>query len=154
MVWHANLKLVKTPAVIVASGRLKICFFSEVYTVSYFNCHKMYFHILLYSNLLALYVFLAIHVLLSLTLILWKLIPLSFIYNSLLPLTFFKQLQDAAANSFFFFHVNSSTWLSNITWGINGEEVQGRLLPKSHDAGKSFSGPRSLKTIVSVWISS
>ncbi|CAK7335908.1 unnamed protein product [Dovyalis caffra] len=36
------------------------------------------------------------------------------------------------------------------TGGINGEEVQGRLLPKSHGAGKSFPGPRALKTIASV----
>lgn len=76
------------------------------------------FHILLYSNLLALYVFLAIHVLLSLTLILWKLIPLSFIYNSLLPLTFFKQLQDAAANSFFFFF----TWIPVLGYRTLREE--------------------------------
>jgi len=80
-------------------------------------------------------------------------ISLSFIYNSLFPLTFFfKQLQDTAANSssFFFFHMNNSTWLWSIARGINGEEVQGRLLPKSHGAGKSFPGPRALKTIASV----
>ncbi|KAH9747132.1 DNA polymerase eta [Citrus sinensis] len=36
------------------------------------------------------------------------------------------------------------------TGGINGEEVQARLLPKSHGSGKSFPGPRALKTVASV----
>ncbi|KAJ6705287.1 DNA polymerase ETA [Salix purpurea] len=48
------------------------------------------------------------------------------------------------------FGINTGTWLWNIARGINGEEVQGRLLPKSHGAGKSFPGPRALKTIASV----
>ncbi|KAJ6326471.1 hypothetical protein OIU78_013558 [Salix suchowensis] len=48
------------------------------------------------------------------------------------------------------FGINTGTWLWNIARGINGEEVQGRLLPKSHGAGKSFPGPRSLKTVASV----
>ncbi|XP_021677032.2 DNA polymerase eta isoform X2 [Hevea brasiliensis] len=50
--------------------------------------------------------------------------------------------------------INTGTWLWNIARGINGEEVQVRLLPKSHGSGKSFPGPRALKTIVSVqhWI--
>ncbi|XP_037496607.1 DNA polymerase eta isoform X2 [Jatropha curcas] len=46
--------------------------------------------------------------------------------------------------------INTGLWLWNIARGINGEEVQGRLLPKSHGSGKSFPGPRALKTIVSV----
>ncbi|XP_048228856.1 DNA polymerase eta isoform X2 [Ricinus communis] len=46
--------------------------------------------------------------------------------------------------------INTGTWLWNIARGINGEEVQGRLLPKSHGSGKSFPGPRALKTIASV----
>ncbi|KAH8513111.1 hypothetical protein H0E87_006413 [Populus deltoides] len=48
------------------------------------------------------------------------------------------------------FGINTGTWLWSIARGINGEEVQGRLLPKSHGAGKSFPGPRALKTIASV----
>ncbi|KAK7839033.1 dna polymerase eta [Quercus suber] len=46
--------------------------------------------------------------------------------------------------------VNTGTWLWNIARGISGEEVQGRLLPKSHGSGKTFPGPRALKTIDSV----
>ncbi|KAL5539938.1 hypothetical protein UlMin_037223 [Ulmus minor] len=46
--------------------------------------------------------------------------------------------------------INTGTWLWNISRGISGEEVQGRLLPKSHGSGKTFPGPRSLKTIASV----
>ncbi|XP_050234374.1 DNA polymerase eta isoform X2 [Mercurialis annua] len=46
--------------------------------------------------------------------------------------------------------INTGTWLWNIARGINGEEVQGRLLPKSHGSGKSFPGPRALKTVGSV----
>lgn len=46
-----------------------------------------------------------------------------------------------------------STWLWNVARGINGEEVQGRLLSKSHGSGKTFPGPRALKTISSVSIS-
>lgn len=46
-----------------------------------------------------------------------------------------------------------STWLWNIARGINGEEVEGRLLPKSHGAGKTFPGLGALKTISSVRIS-
>ncbi|GLU08634.1 hypothetical protein SLE2022_255340 [Rubroshorea leprosula] len=46
--------------------------------------------------------------------------------------------------------VNTGTWLWNIARGIDGEEVEGRLLPKSHGSGKSFPGPRALKTISSV----
>ncbi|KAK2661873.1 hypothetical protein Ddye_000447 [Dipteronia dyeriana] len=43
--------------------------------------------------------------------------------------------------------VNTGTWLWNIARGISGEEVQARLLPKSHGSGKSFPGPRALKTV-------
>ena len=46
--------------------------------------------------------------------------------------------------------LNFSTWLWNIARGINGDEVQGRLLPKSHGSGKTFPGPRALKTFASV----
>lgn len=30
------------------------------------------------------------------------------------------------------------------------EEVQGRLLPKSHGCGKTFAGPQALKTAATV----
>ncbi|CAL0329826.1 unnamed protein product [Lupinus luteus] len=50
--------------------------------------------------------------------------------------------------------INTGTWLWNIARGISGEEVEGRLLPKSHGSGKTFPGPQTLKTIGSVqhWI--
>ena len=34
--------------------------------------------------------------------------------------------------------------------GISGEEVEGRLLPKSHGCGKTFPGPQALKTTATV----
>ncbi|CAJ1935447.1 unnamed protein product [Sphenostylis stenocarpa] len=46
--------------------------------------------------------------------------------------------------------INTGTWLWNIARGVNGEEVEGRLLPKSHGSGKTFPGPQALKTIDSV----
>ncbi|KAA8544714.1 hypothetical protein F0562_019439 [Nyssa sinensis] len=46
--------------------------------------------------------------------------------------------------------INTGTWLWNIARGISGEEVEGRLLPKSHGSGKTFPGPRALKTMASV----
>ncbi|XP_027191424.1 DNA polymerase eta isoform X3 [Cicer arietinum] len=46
--------------------------------------------------------------------------------------------------------INTGTWLWNIARGISGEEVEGRLLPKSHGSGKTFPGPQALKTIGSV----
>ncbi|KAL0542559.1 hypothetical protein IC582_017627 [Cucumis melo] len=46
--------------------------------------------------------------------------------------------------------INTGTWLWNIARGISGEEVQCRLLPKSHGSGKSFPGPQALRTIASV----
>lgn len=46
--------------------------------------------------------------------------------------------------------MNHSTWLWNIARGISGDEVEGRLLPKSHGSGKTFPGPQALKTIASV----
>ncbi|XP_028105677.1 DNA polymerase eta-like [Camellia sinensis] len=46
--------------------------------------------------------------------------------------------------------VNTRTWLWNIARGISGEEVEGRLLPKSHGSGKTLPGPRALKKIASV----
>ncbi|KAL6546195.1 hypothetical protein OROMI_021916 [Orobanche minor] len=42
------------------------------------------------------------------------------------------------------------TWLWNIARGICGEEVEGRLLPKSHGSGKTFPGRQALKTVSSV----
>lgn len=48
--------------------------------------------------------------------------------------------------------MHSSTWLWNIARGVSGEEVQGRILPKSHGSGKTFPGPRALKTIAAVRI--
>ncbi|XP_038876373.1 DNA polymerase eta isoform X2 [Benincasa hispida] len=46
--------------------------------------------------------------------------------------------------------INTGTWLWNIARGISGEEVECRLLPKSHGSGKSFPGPQALRTISSV----
>ncbi|XVE94306.1 hypothetical protein REPUB_Repub01dG0269800 [Reevesia pubescens] len=46
--------------------------------------------------------------------------------------------------------INTGTWLWNIARGISGEAVEGRLLPKSHGSGKTFPGPRALKTVSSV----
>ncbi|KAK9133830.1 hypothetical protein Scep_013358 [Stephania cephalantha] len=45
---------------------------------------------------------------------------------------------------------NTGTWLWNIARGISGDEVEGRLLPKSHGCGKNFAGPQALKTLASV----
>ncbi|XP_056693941.1 DNA polymerase eta isoform X3 [Spinacia oleracea] len=49
---------------------------------------------------------------------------------------------------------NTGTWLWNIARGVNGEEVKGRILPKSHGSGKTFPGPRALRSIdtVSHWL--
>lgn len=47
-----------------------------------------------------------------------------------------------------------STWLWNIARGISGEEVQGRLLPKSHGSGKTFPGPRALRSLSNVRLES
>lgn len=51
--------------------------------------------------------------------------------------------------------INTGTWLWNVARGISGEEVECRLLPKSHGSGKSFPGPQALRTISSVqhWLS-
>ncbi|RVX02628.1 DNA polymerase eta [Vitis vinifera] len=46
--------------------------------------------------------------------------------------------------------INTGTWLWNIARGISGEEVESRLLSKSHGSGKTFPGPKALKTIASV----
>ncbi|XP_061358813.1 DNA polymerase eta [Gastrolobium bilobum] len=46
--------------------------------------------------------------------------------------------------------INTGSWLWNIARGISGEEVEGRLLPKSHGSGKTFPGPQALKTLASV----
>ncbi|XP_024987950.1 DNA polymerase eta isoform X3 [Cynara cardunculus var. scolymus] len=54
-----------------------------------------------------------------------------------------EKLQD-------FYGVNTGTWLWNVARGISGEEVEGRLLPKSHGSGKTFPGPRALKTLAAV----
>lgn len=42
------------------------------------------------------------------------------------------------------------TWLWKTARGISGEEVEDRLLPKSHGCGKTFPGPRALKNSASV----
>ncbi|WVZ68781.1 hypothetical protein U9M48_017675 [Paspalum notatum var. saurae] len=47
---------------------------------------------------------------------------------------------------------NTGTWLWKIARGISGEEVEDRLLPKSHGCGKTFPGPRALKNNTSVRI--
>ncbi|TVT99347.1 hypothetical protein EJB05_16932 [Eragrostis curvula] len=46
--------------------------------------------------------------------------------------------------------VNTGTWLWKIARGISGEEVEDRLLPKSHGCGKTFPGPKALKNNTSV----
>ncbi|ONM37765.1 DNA polymerase eta isoform X1 [Zea mays] len=46
--------------------------------------------------------------------------------------------------------VNTGTWLWKTARGISGEEVEDRLLPKSHGCGKTFPGPRALKYSASV----
>ncbi|ERN14955.1 DNA polymerase eta isoform X1 [Amborella trichopoda] len=46
--------------------------------------------------------------------------------------------------------VNTGTWLWNVARGMSGEEVKGRILPKSQGCGKTFPGPRALRTIESV----
>ncbi|KMZ66775.1 DNA-directed DNA polymerase [Zostera marina] len=48
------------------------------------------------------------------------------------------------------YNINTGTWLWNIARGINAEEVQGRLLPKSHGCGKTFAGSQALKTAATV----
>jgi len=42
------------------------------------------------------------------------------------------------------------TWLWNIARGISGQEVEGRVLPKSHGSGKTFPGPRALRSVDAV----
>ena len=42
------------------------------------------------------------------------------------------------------------TWLWKLARGISGEEVEDRLLPKSHGCGKTFPGPKALKNSASV----
>ncbi|KAG6551273.1 hypothetical protein Mapa_007200 [Marchantia paleacea] len=51
--------------------------------------------------------------------------------------------------------VNTGTWLWRVARGMNGEEVEGRTLPKSHGCSKTFPGPESLKNLDSVghWLS-
>lgn len=49
---------------------------------------------------------------------------------------------------------NTGSWLWNVARGVSGEEVKGRILPKSHGSGKTFPGPRALRSIdtVSHWL--
>ncbi|KAI8009830.1 DNA polymerase eta [Camellia lanceoleosa] len=54
---------------------------------------------------------------------------------------------DVTSDSIFF--LKFRTWLWNIAKGISEEEVEGRLLPKSHGSGKTFLSPRALKKIAS-----
>ncbi|BFI31800.1 DNA polymerase eta [Marchantia polymorpha subsp. ruderalis] len=51
--------------------------------------------------------------------------------------------------------VNTGTWLWRVARGMNGEEVEGRTLPKSHGCSKTFPGPESLKNLDTVghWLS-
>ncbi|XP_019230146.1 PREDICTED: DNA polymerase eta [Nicotiana attenuata] len=54
-----------------------------------------------------------------------------------------------------YYGINTGSWLWNTARGISGEEVKERLLPNSHGSGKTFPGPRALKTVASVekWLS-
>ncbi|XP_075095805.1 DNA polymerase eta isoform X4 [Nicotiana tabacum] len=54
-----------------------------------------------------------------------------------------------------YYGINTGSWLCNTARGISGEEVKERLLPNSHGSGKTFPGPRALKTVASVekWLS-
>ncbi|KAK9074181.1 hypothetical protein SSX86_006778 [Deinandra increscens subsp. villosa] len=45
---------------------------------------------------------------------------------------------------------NTGTWLWNTARGISGDEVEGRLLPKSHGSGKTFPGVQALKSVAAV----
>ncbi|XP_020574079.1 DNA polymerase eta isoform X2 [Phalaenopsis equestris] len=45
---------------------------------------------------------------------------------------------------------NTGTWLWNTARGISGDEVKGRVLPQSHGCGKTFPGPKALKTTAAV----
>ncbi|XP_037406687.1 DNA polymerase eta-like isoform X1 [Triticum dicoccoides] len=49
-----------------------------------------------------------------------------------------------------YYGVNTGTWLWKTARGISGEEVEDRLLPKSHGCGKTFPGPKALKNNSSV----
>uniref|UniRef100_A0A0D9V5V1 DNA polymerase eta n=1 Tax=Leersia perrieri TaxID=77586 RepID=A0A0D9V5V1_9ORYZ len=49
-----------------------------------------------------------------------------------------------------YYGVNTGTWLWKIARGISGEEVEDRLLPKSHGCGKTFPGPKALRNNASV----
>eukprot|EP00250_Pteridium_aquilinum_P034599 c7805_g1_i1 orf=558-2945(-) len=50
--------------------------------------------------------------------------------------------------------VNTGTWLWNTARGLSGDEVKARTLPKSHSCGKTFPGPKALKSLEDVrhWI--
>ncbi|KAM0952150.1 putative DNA-directed DNA polymerase [Dioscorea sansibarensis] len=45
---------------------------------------------------------------------------------------------------------NTGSWLWNIARGISGEEVESRLLSKSHGSAKLFPGPQALRSTSSV----
>ncbi|GAA0156678.1 DNA metabolism protein [Lithospermum erythrorhizon] len=49
-----------------------------------------------------------------------------------------------------YYGTNTGTWLWNTARGINGEEVQGRVLTKSHGSGKTFPGSRALRKMDAV----
>nr|XP_051226119.1 DNA polymerase eta isoform X1 [Lolium perenne] len=49
-----------------------------------------------------------------------------------------------------YYGVNTGTWLWKTARGLSGEEVEDRLLPKSHGCGKTFPGPKALKNNSSV----
>ncbi|KQK09821.1 DNA polymerase eta [Brachypodium distachyon] len=54
-----------------------------------------------------------------------------------------EKLQD-------YYGVNTGTWLWKTARGISGEEVEDRILPKSHGCGKTFPGSKALKNNASV----
>ena len=43
-----------------------------------------------------------------------------------------------------------SAWLWHIARGKNGDEVQGRVLTKSHSCSRAFPGPKALTSMTSV----
>ncbi|XP_047954916.1 DNA polymerase eta [Salvia hispanica] len=46
--------------------------------------------------------------------------------------------------------INTGTWLWNIARGVCGDQVEGRLLPKSHGSGKTFPGRQALRKFSTV----
>ncbi|KAG6392191.1 hypothetical protein SASPL_146402 [Salvia splendens] len=46
--------------------------------------------------------------------------------------------------------INTGTWIWTIAHGICGDQVEGRLLPKSHGSGKTFPGGQALRKFSTV----